>query len=1300
MKFEMRGYIRPETGSAAPSVPPDEVFMSALRSEHIEKNSVPHGEDDLPGRETVQTVIMLPMNRTQIERFAEQSGVNDAPAFLKEVTRQNAWTFADRPLDLADLIRIWMSSGHLGTRAQQHEKNVTSKLRDGPERPDRGVLSDAQARLGAERLALALFLTRTRTIRSPEQALDIHRSDGVLDPARILSDWTEEQRQALLRRALFDPATYGRVRFHHRSIQEYLAARRLQSLRDRGMSTKALFRLLFSECYGVEVVFPLMREVAAWLALWDDAVRGELIKREPEVLLSLGDPETLDIAARGKLVRAFFTVYGEGGWRGLNIPIAEVRRLSHPALAPVIRECWGNGPTNDDVRELLIEMIWQGAVEDCADLARTVAFDATETPYHRIAAIRAMIACNCHDDAREIVDAILAQPASWPDRVVRGVAADLFPAIITVDELVCLMEQRPESKRIVGGFDWVAQQIAETIEPWSESAVALRNEMASLVRRGDRYEHHHFRSKFNYLTPALAILCSRQLSMAPECRSTDLIQASVIASRFGKEGWRNPIGRLRKLFRNNAALRSDAFWAELTLMDEIVPATGGDHHRFSSTIHGGLVGGLIETDRHWLLGTLADKNQTGRRAVALHALIDIWVRQGRVVSELDTIRASLEDDTALGGILERCAALPERNEKIEQCELEHQREGYTQDQHETQCLREWKEWRDVLLADPAGAFSEEKQPDTVSTLYLWLNELKREPYRINVWNKDALIQAFDRDIADRAERAFREIWRTKQPVLWSARSNEAKNSIPPQDWALGLSGISAEATAQGWASSLSLEDVRTAAAYATIELNGFASFIEDLAVLHSDEVEKMIGDEIDAELKVGNEHDHLPTLHNLAYMDRARALSFKQLFVPRLIAALRSLPSAFTDKTASRWERHISEILKILSDTSTGSDREAVARECSTRYSSDPSGSLALVWLKGLFRFDPVQGAQALIATLSDRNDPDTCRCAISTFAALFGGHDSVRLEVPDPVQLARLLGQLVRCAYTFIRPEDDQVHEGIFSPDTRDNAQGARSFLLSRLLGAPGPEARRTVLALADENDFGKLQDYLRLCARQRAAADAEFEPFSPEAVTDLENRYEIPPNDMNSLFSVMIDRLEDLEHDLAHGDFSDRRTIQSITEEQEMQRTIAWRLNEKANGAYTVTREEEVADGKFPDIRLSAIGVDHRVTIEVKIADNDWSLTDLKQALRNQLVGQYLRHSNCKGGCLLLTYHGGKQYWLHPVTQAQLTFLEIVQFLKNEAQTIEKEYLHDIRIAVFGLDLTAPPLAPARRGHRGSSL
>ena len=66
------------------------------------------------------------------------------------------------------------------------------------------------------------------------------------------------------------------------------------------MSTSALFRLLFVEIYGAEVVRPSMRATAAWLALWDDAVRTGLIEREPEALLSFGDPATLEVQARGR----------------------------------------------------------------------------------------------------------------------------------------------------------------------------------------------------------------------------------------------------------------------------------------------------------------------------------------------------------------------------------------------------------------------------------------------------------------------------------------------------------------------------------------------------------------------------------------------------------------------------------------------------------------------------------------------------------------------------------------------------------------------------------------------------------------------------------------------------------------------------------------------------------------------------------------------------------------------------------------------------------------------------------------
>ena len=1127
----------------------------------------------------VETVAMLPMNDAQIERFAEQSGVIDATAFLEKIRRQNAWTFAGRPLDLSDLIGTWRSSGHLGTRSEQHETNVKGKLNDDPDRPDRGVLNDAMAQLGAERLALALALTRTRSIRSPERTSDIEREDGVLDAAQILHEWTEEERQALLRRALFDPATYGRVRFHHRSVQEYLAARHLRTLRERGMSTKALLRLLFAERYGVEVVFPSMRAIAAWLALWDDAVRKEVIKREPEVLLLDGDPETLDLATKSDLLRAFVARYGQGSWRGFRIEIDQLRRLAQPELAPVIRECWGNGPVNDDVRHLLVRAIWLGPVPGCADLALTVAFDATWSVADRIAAIRALVACGQDDPVRRIADDMLAQPEVWSDEIVWGVAADLFPGVLTVDELVALMEQTPEPANIVGGFGWTSLKIVETLNPCCESAVALRDQLTALIWEGraETQEFYDIRGRFNHLAPALATLCERQLSAVPGQHDAALIRCCVIASRFCGDDWsaREPIGKLRQHFKVNPAGRSDAFWAELAFMDELVPAED-DWYRLHYAERHSLLGSLTERDRPWLLEGLADEGRPERRAVALLACIELWRMRGRVDSELGDVRARLRGDKELVRLFDEHTAPPKRSASIERMEI-HQE---LQQSREVKCLEQRKAWCSRLISDPADAFSPEKRAATVRALYSWLSQRKRGSNSCNVWDKDALTQAFGREVADRAEAVFRTLWRKATPLLWSARPSTARNTVP-WEWMYGFVGLSAEATTAGWADSLSSEEARTAVVYATIELGGFAAFIADLADSYPGEVRDVIGQELSAQLRIDGEDSYLPTLQGLVNAET----KVKQLFIPHLLDELKSWPNVLTDEAGRHWAQHLDNVLYILGETTSGIDRAAIAQECINHYEANRAGPLAPVWLKGLFRFDAPKGIQILSETLTDGDDPALRKLAVELFATFFGEHHALVIELEVPAQQTQVIGQLVRLSHAFVRPTEDQVHDGVFSPNARDHAERARDAMLARLLNTPGAEARRAVLELARLEEFAHLRDRLRFLARQRAAADAEFAPFDTDAVSALENRYEAPPQDRDGLFALMMDRLEDIAHDLAYGDFTDRRTMQRIDEESEMQRMLARRLNERANGAYLVTREEEVADKKRTDIRLLAL-------------------------------------------------------------------------------------------------------------------
>lgn len=1270
-----------------PAPPPDELFLQTLRKERGEAASREADPELAPDNRTVRTVILLPLSARQVERFAESSGVHDASALLAEIDRQNAWTFARRPLDLTELVATWTSAGRLGTRAEQHEANISAKLKDDPERPDRGILTDAQARHGAERLALALALTRTRTIRSPEQALHADRAEGVLDPAAVLHDWTEDGRQALLRRALFDPATYGRVRFHHRSVQEFLAAKRLKALRDKGMPIKALLRLVFAERYGVEVVIPSMRALAAWLAQDDDAVRRELTRREPEALLSLGDPESLDLSARASLLRAFADAYGEGGWRGLNIPIDEVRRIAHAELAPTIRELWGTEPANSDVRELLLELIWQGRIEGCADLAEAAAFNPEWDAYHRVTAVRALLACGWDEGVRRVADAMMTDPARWPDKMIHGLAVDLFPGVLSVAELLVLIERTPEPKRSTGGFGWALRQIAEALEPATDVAIALRDGLSDLIWRGRNAEQEFYRisGRFDHLAPALAILCARQITLSPAAADNCLIRASVVASRFGDDesGAREAIGSLRGLVQGRPFLREKSFWAELAFMDEIIPSKD-DWYRLYHAEHHSLVGGLTEADRAWLETALADTEQPDRRPVALHALVQLWRQRGRQPDELEELRDAASDSPALQSTLADRTKPPEPNRELERMERENHRRKAVQEGRERKRLEDWMQWRAELLADPAVAFEEDRRMVTISNLYKWLNTLDQSRHRYDVWNREALTSAFGAEVAQRAADAFQALWRANPPVLWSTKAPEDRNSTSYVS-VYGLSGLSAEASSVGWATRLTSDEAKIAAAYATLELNGFAPFITDLATSHPIEVETVLGDEISAELAVGGEHSHLPTLQDLSHA----GIVVKQLLAPRLAGTLRGLPETFSDKNGPWWAHHIDQVLRILADAASNDHRRSVASECEKRYAKEPTSPVALVWLRGLFRFDPERGTQALTSSLDAADKPATKERAVRSFAGLFGDRDTIVLEIADPAQRARVLGRLVRSAYAFVRREDDQVHEGVFSPDTRDNAETARNFLLSALLDTPGPEARQVILELAGEADFAHFPDRLRLLARQRAAMDAEFVAFTPAEVRNLDNRYEAPPHDRDGLFQTMMDRLDDLAHDLAHSDFTDRRTLRTISEETEMQRTLSWRIEAKANGAFVISREDEVADLKRTDIRLAAVRGDQKAVIEVKLADQRWSLKQLERALRNQLVGQYLRHERCKSGCLLLTYDGSKKYWMRG--RDRLNFQEVVAHLSGHARELEAENQHAIRLAVFGLDLTDPVLAPA---------
>ena len=130
------------------------------------------------------------------------------------------------------------------------------------------------------------------------------------------------------------------------------------------------------------------------------------------------------------------------------------------------------------------------------------------------------------------------------------------------------------------------------------------------------------------------------------------------------------------------------------------------------------------------------------------------------------------------------------------------------------------------------------------------------------------------------------VWRTDRPTLRSERQDGEKDTFLVK-WQFGLAGIAAEAEDPNWAKRLTEQEAELACRYAPIELNGFPSWLESLAVQHPAAVDRVLGEELSLSLReVTDSNTHSMFLQNISYASAIIAV----LFVPesRLVAGGRA----------------------------------------------------------------------------------------------------------------------------------------------------------------------------------------------------------------------------------------------------------------------------------------------------------------------------------------------------------------------------------------------------------------------------
>lgn len=484
------------------------------------------------GRPAIREVELLPMSGPQIMEFARSRGVGDPEVLLAAIDAKHAREFARKPQDLIELCDDWREYGGLRVHFEQIQSHVRARLAARPERREKAELSPAKAQIGAQRLALAVILSRRLTLRYSAGSDGDASGAAPIDPRELLADWASNEVLTLLERPIFVEGGYGRVRFHHRSVMEFLAARQIHDLMETGLLTQsAAARMLFGLTGSNEtIVRPSMRPVAAWLALLRPDMFERVAKIEPETLLTQGDPESLTDLQRERALLGFVARYGKGQWRGLEVPNLQVARLAQLSLAGTVQSAWASGVEAPEVRELLLRLVSAGRMQGCADLVARVAADPSCSDRDRFEALLALAALG---DSRlaPMVDAIVTLAPGWSERLARWVGTMLYPEHVTEAQLVQLLARVRSEHRRSGDYADSVARVIQKADIGQARLEALLPDVLRLARGGLSPVEEEFREADGRLqmSSILRSLCLRLLELGSV--SETLIVASVLARR-------------------------------------------------------------------------------------------------------------------------------------------------------------------------------------------------------------------------------------------------------------------------------------------------------------------------------------------------------------------------------------------------------------------------------------------------------------------------------------------------------------------------------------------------------------------------------------------------------------------------------------------------------------------------------------------------------------------------------------------------------------------------------------------------
>lgn len=1203
----------------------------------------------------------------QIDRFLEATGVKDAKAFRTAVERKEAESLTTRPLDFSELVDFWHEHHRIGTRLELMKSSIDRRLEERDQnRAEFRPIAPGRLREGVRLLAAATTLGQNAAIRVPDG--DANKK-GI--PVRsVLIGWDDAEVGALLSRPIFEPGIYGTVRFHHRTVREYLAAEWLHELIRGAASRVKIENLFFRTQYGLQVINPSMRLVLPWLAILDERIRARLEELAPEVFFEGGDPSQLPLSTRRNILRKTCEHLAQPAHSWAMTDYTSVQRFAQNDLTADIKELLVLYRSNDDIVWFLLRMVWHGEVVGALAEVKDFALHAQQK-YTRLAAMRAVIDLGASEDVAEVRQGLLAGDAKvnreWLAEVIEGLPlnSEWLPWLLHALE-------KTENKERFSGRDTLVMKLYSLLDACrSENLPAFIQGLGGLLEKPPLTEQGYSAiSEQNRWLVEIAGAAVLRLLQARDPFTLDKSALSILSklahgSDYEERDDRDLDEMLRKAVPAWPELDYKLFWYD------VAEARKGRVHREPVT----QVWQLLGFNPYWSLNKqsfgaacndiviLADEQD---RVMALSMAFSIFTEHGKPNPWEAQLKSATEHHPELRGQLEAFLNPPKQD--TQEWEIKKAEWEEKSARRKSQEAERRRSWREGLAADVDRINNPKLGLMTQSQAYLL--EFMRERSSSNTWASSdwsCLIDEFGLPVA----RAFRDgaidFWRGYRPVLPS--EGAAPNSTP-YHVIFGLSGLAIEAKEQPLCfARMSVEDARNAARYGLLELNGFPEWLPTLFKKHPGLIQEIVAHEVRYE------------------MDTPHAEPGGNRVLQRLRWGGEWMYEELAASLLGRLEQHVEDLeaiqlaLTVIHDSSINDD--VLGSLASKRALEESNLEVAPTWYAVWVGTQPSLAIPALAERIESLpSDEEKAKFAMVSLIALVGSRTASRCRQNyKTVEHAKALYLLMH-RYVRIADDIDRTGGGVYSPGLRDDAQHARDGLLAIIRETPGKASFLALQDIADAHPAESLRPWSAYYAQQKATADSQTRPWEPEKVVDFHNNLESTPSTHRELWNLAVDRLLDLKHDLEDGDSSYAELLLPANQETSIRKFIGKWLRDHAAGRYVVPQEEQLADDKRPDYRIQNSSFYEPVPIELKLSQK-WSGPAHFERLQNQLCGDYLRGVDSTCGIFLLVNHGGKGTWALP-NNDQVDFQELVTALQDYWLAITPKFPNVEDIKVIGIDLT----------------